>query len=136
MPSTLARASFHNAEERLSTDVSAAFGRIHQTAEMLSQRSAQGHVTLSASTAFAHYWMVPRLAALHTAHPGIDLRLQASKREPDIGAEGVSLAIHRGHGDWPGCHSNLIAPEVIAPIAAPRVMAAAINLAIGASHLP
>jgi len=36
--------------------------------------------------------MVPRLAALHTAHPGIDLRLQTFKREPDIGAEGVSLA--------------------------------------------
>lgn len=117
------------AGERLYTDVSAAFARIHQTAQMLSQRSAQGHVTLSASTAFAHYWMVPRLSAFHAAHPGIDLRLQTSDREPDIGAEGISLAVRRGYGDWPGCESHLIAPEVIMPIAAPRVMSTAINLA-------
>lgn len=115
--------------ERLYQDVSAAFARIHQTAAMLSQRSAQAHVTLSASTAFAHYWMVPRLSAFHDAHPDIDLRLQTSDREPDIGAEGISLAVRRGHGDWPGCESRLIAPEVIMPIASPRVMAAAINLA-------
>ncbi|WP_371224904.1 LysR substrate-binding domain-containing protein [Roseovarius sp. 2305UL8-3] len=123
------------AGERLYTDVAAAFGRIHQTAAMLSQRSAQDHVTLSASTAFAHYWMVPRLAEFHAAHPGIDLRLQTSEREPDIGAEGISLAIRRGHGTWHGCESHLIAPEVITPIASPRVMAAAINLATVANLL-
>lgn len=117
------------AGERLFTDVAAAFDRIHQTAEMLSTRSAQRHVTLSASTAFAHYWMVPRLAQFHAAHPGIDLRLQTSEREPDIGAEGISLAVRRGHGTWPGCESHLIAAEVISPIATPRVNAAAINLA-------
>ncbi len=123
------------AGERLFNDVSAAFERIHQTAEMLSLRGAQAHVTLSASTAFAHYWMVPRLAQFHAAHPGIDLRLQTSEREPDIGAEGISLAIRRGTGTWPGCESHLIAAEVISPIAAPRVNAAAVNLATVANLL-
>lgn len=118
-----------HAGERLYNDVSTAFDRIHQTAQMISQRKARDHVTLSASTAFAHYWMVPRLAAFHAAHPDIDLRLQTSEREPDIDAEGISLAIRRGHGAWPGCESHLIAPEVIAPIASPRVMASAVNLA-------
>jgi DNA-binding transcriptional LysR family regulator len=116
------------AGERLFNEVSTAFERIHGTAAMLSQRSAQGHVTLSASTAFAHYWMVPRLSQFHVAHPDIDLRLQTSEREPDIGAEGISLAIRRGQGHWPGCEARLIAPEVISPIAAPRVNTAAINL--------
>lgn len=117
-----------HAGERLYNEVSAAFGRIHDTAAMLAQRNSQAHVTLSASTAFAHYWMVPRLAQFHDAHPDIDLRLQTSEREPDIGAEGISLAIRRGHGKWPGCESRLIASEVISPIAAPRVNAAAVNL--------
>ncbi|WP_317056517.1 LysR substrate-binding domain-containing protein [Roseovarius rhodophyticola] len=116
------------AGERLFNEVSSAFSRIHQTAEVLSARSEQAHVTLSASTAFAHYWMVPRLAKFHQAQPDIDLRLQTSEREPSIGSDGISLAIRRGHGDWPGCDSHLIAPEVIMPIAAPRVSAAAINL--------
>lgn len=117
-----------HAGERLFNDVSAAFGQIHRTAAMLSQRAAQAHVTLSASTAFAHYWMVPRLSQFHAAHPDIDLRLQTSEREPDIGTEDISLAIRRGNGNWPGCAAHLIAPEVISPIAAPRVMAAAMGL--------
>jgi DNA-binding transcriptional LysR family regulator len=117
-----------HAGERLFADVSAAFERILQTAEMLSERNIQGHVTLTASTAFAHYWMVPRLSEFHAAHPGIDLRLQTSEREPDFEAEGITLAIRRGNGHWPGCEAHLIAPEIIAPIASPRVMAAAVNL--------
>jgi len=116
------------AGERLFTDVSAAFDRIYQSANQLANRSAREHVTLSASTAFAHYWLVPRLADFHTAQPSVDLRLQTSDREPDIDAEGISFGIRRGNGQWPGCHSHLIAPEVIAPIAAPRVMASAVNL--------
>lgn len=117
-----------HAGERLFNDVSDAFGRIQQTAEMLSQRSIQDHVTLSASSAFVHYWMIPRLSRFHDAHPNIDLRLQTSEREPDIDAEGISLAVRRGYGNWPGCESHLIADEVISPIASPRVMAAAVNL--------
>ena len=46
----------------------------------------------------------------------------------DINAEGISLAIRRGNGNWTGCESHLIAPEVISPIASPRVMATAITL--------
>ncbi|QIE46324.1 LysR family transcriptional regulator [Pseudohalocynthiibacter aestuariivivens] len=116
------------AGERLYTDVSGAFSRILDSARSLAVRSAGDRVTLSASTAFAHYWMVPRLAEFHAAHPDVDLRLQTSDREPDIDAEGISLAIRRGNGNWPKCESHLIAAEVIAPIAAPRVMAAAVNL--------
>jgi len=116
------------AGERLFTDVSAGFDRIFQSARALADRATQSHVTISTSTAFAHYWMVPRLARFHGAHPDVDLRLQTSDREPDIDAEGISFGIRRGMGNWPGCHSHLIAPEVIAPIASPRVMAAAVNL--------
>ena len=116
------------AGERLFTDVSAGFDRIFQSALTLADRATQSHVTISTSTAFAHYWMVPRLARFHAAHPDVDLRLQTSDREPDIDAEGISFGIRRGMGNWPSCHSHLIAPEVIAPIASPRVMAAAVNL--------
>ena len=117
-----------HAGERLFNEVESAFTRIHQTAEMLSGRAAQDHVTLSASSAFVHYWMIPRLSGFHAAHPGVDLRLQNSEREPNIDAEGISLAVRRGTGKWPGCESHLIAAEVISPIASPRVMAAAVNL--------
>ena len=120
--------SLTHAGERLLNDVTGGFERILQSARLLTTRRAQDHVTFSSSTAFAHYWMVPRLAQLHTAHPDIDLRLQTSEREPDIATEGISLAIRRGMGHWPGCNNHLIAPEVIFPIASPGVMRAATGL--------
>ncbi len=106
------------AGEKLFADVSNGLEIIKNSAQELSQRGSQAHVTLSASTAFAHYWMVPRLAGLHARHPEIDLRLQTSDREPNIDAEGLSLAIRRGKGTWSDVEAELIAPERIYPIAA------------------
>ena len=116
------------AGERLFVDVSSGLETILHSARALHQRGLNDHVTLSVSTAFAYYWMVPRLEEFHRTEPGIDLRLQTSDREPDIDAEGISLGIRRGDGNWEDCHSVLIAPEVIYPIASPQVMRAAVNL--------
>lgn len=116
------------AGERLFADVSRAFDQLDHSATALRQFARGDYVTLNASTAFNNYWMMPRLAALQSQHPGIDLRLQSSDREPDIDAENISLAVRRGEGHWPGCDSALIAQEVIYPVAAPRVMASAVNL--------
>ncbi len=123
------------AGERFFTDVSIGLGHIQNAALAIHQRGQNDHVTLSVSTAFAYYWMVPRLEDLHEKHPNVDLRLQTSDREPDIGSEGISLAIRRGSGVWPGVQSVLIAPEVIFPIANPRLMASAINLKTAANLL-
>lgn len=122
------RVSLTVAGERLFADVSRAFDQLDYAMTAIRQVSRGSYVTLSASTAFNNYWMMPRLAALQAEHSGIDLRLQSSDREPDIDAENISLAVRRGTGDWLGCESALIAPEVIYPVAAPRVMAGAVNL--------
>lgn len=114
--------------EKLYADVTAGFDRILQSARSISGQRSREYVTLSTSTAFANYWMVPRLSDFHIRYPEIDVRLQTSDREPDIDAEGISLAIRRGHGHWPGCESALIAAEVIFPIASPQVMATAVQL--------
>ncbi|PSL16585.1 LysR substrate-binding domain-containing protein [Shimia abyssi] len=116
------------AGERLFSDVSLALERILASARAVHQRGQNDHVTLSVSTAFAYYWMVPRLQKLHEDHPDLDLRLQTSDLEPNIDAEGISLGVRRGYGDWEDCYSALIAHEVIYPIASPRVMASAANL--------
>ncbi len=117
-----------SAGERLLADVTRAFEQLAHSAAAIRQLSRPDYVTLSASTAFNNYWMMPQLAGLQAAHPQIDLRLQSSDREPDIDAENISLAVRRGDGTWPGCDSALIAMEVIYPVAAPRVMAAAVGL--------
>ena len=117
-----------SAGERLFSDVTRSFDQLTHSAQAIRQLARRDYVTLSASTAFNNYWMMPRLAMLQRAHPEIDLRLQSSDREPDLHAENISLAIRRGTGNWTNCESALIAPEVIYPVASPQVMAAAVNL--------
>lgn len=122
------RVTLTAAGERLFTDVTLTFDQLLASAHAVQQRARTDYVTLSASSAFNFYWMMPRLADLQSKHPGFDLRLQGSDREPDIDAEDISLAVRRGDGNWPGCESALIAPEAIYPVAAPQVLSAATNL--------
>ena len=116
------------AGQRLLADVTHAFEQLSHSVSSIQQLAKSNYVTLSASTAFNNYWIMPRLAAFQRFHPQIDLRLQSSDREPDIETENINLAIRRGSGHWPGCDSALIADEIICPVTSPRTMAAAIDL--------
>ncbi|WP_227446569.1 LysR substrate-binding domain-containing protein [Cognatishimia sp. F0-27] len=122
------RISLTHAGDRLFADVTRAFKLLDDAATTIRQTANSDHVTLSASSAFNHYWMLPRLGRFQRNHPDIDLRLQSSDREPDLNTEPISLAVRLGTGQWPGCDSVFLADEIIYPVAAPRVMKAAAPL--------
>jgi len=107
----------------LAADVSKGLAQIEQAIVQLQQRSQGAHVTLSVSSAFAHYWMVPRLQNFRTAHPEIDLRMQQTDMDLDLAQEGISLAVWRGNGRWRGYESALIAEENISAYASPAWLA-------------
>ena len=109
-----------DAGEILYNDVSTGFGRILATIQNLQKTRVGTHVTLSVSSAFANYWMIPRLQDFHIAHPDIDLRMQSTDKDLDLAGEGISLGVWRGKGDWSGYDAALIAPEVLFAIAAPQ----------------
>lgn len=112
------RVSLTEAGERFFADVTLGLSHIRKSAEELTALGTGAHVTLSASTAFAAFFMMPRLQALREALPGIDLRIQTSDRDLDIAAEGFPLAIRGGRpGDWPGCESAVLAPEEVYAVA-------------------
>ena len=117
-----------NAGNRLFSDVSRSLDDIESSVTAVRQMGRDEHITLSSSSAFSYYWMMPRLQNLHERHPDIDLRLQISDRDPDLDVENISLGIRLGHGKWPSFHVVRIADEVIFPVASPRVMSAAKNL--------
>lgn len=108
-----------DAGEMLKTDVSQGFKRILATVKYLQNQRRGSHVTLSVSSAFANYWMVPRLQNFHAQHPNIDLRMQTTDKDLDLAQEGISLAVWRGDGNWPGYASALIAKESLMAVASP-----------------
>jgi DNA-binding transcriptional LysR family regulator len=109
--------------DRLYADVADGFTRILATARQI-RRAAHGeHATLIVSTAFATWWMVPRLAAFRARHPHVDLRLETRDKDVDIAAEATTLAVRRGTPDWPGYQSAPITSERLMTVASPKLLA-------------
>ena len=111
------------AGERLFGDVADGFSRILATARQIGRTAQPDHVTLLVSTAFATWWMVPRLAEFRARHPRVDLRLETLDKDLEIAAEATSLAVRRGDGHWPGYDTALIAPERLMALASPGFLA-------------
>ena len=74
-------------------------------------------MTLACSTAFAAWWMVPRMARFRADLPHIDLRIQSADRDLDLVGEGIPLAVRGGNpGDWPQYQAEPLAAEEIYPV--------------------
>jgi DNA-binding transcriptional LysR family regulator len=113
-----------DAGSRFFADVTLGLSHIRKSAEEL--RAQAGHVTLSASSAFASFWMVPRLQKFRDDLPGIDLRIQTADRDLDLIAEGIPLGIRGGSAeDWPDYELLPIASEEIFAVAGPSYVARA-----------
>ena len=114
---------------RYHQDVTLALEHLRRSTETLRRNQSGTHVTLSCSTAFASWWMLPRLARFRQDNPGIDLRLQTTDKDIDLNAEGISLAIRRGDGRYLGCHSSKLVAESIIPICSPAYLERAGSIA-------
>ena len=108
----------------LSHSATAGFGRMLETARQVHRRTRQSHVAVITSSAFANYWLLPRLSDFNRRHRDIELRVQISDRYPDLNGEPATLAAWWGDGSWPGCDSVLLAGEEVFPVASPSFLKA------------
>lgn len=101
---------------RFHADVAIGLSHIQRSAREL-RVVAEGHVTLSCSTAFAAFWMVPRMAQLRADLPQIDLRIQTGDHDLDLVGEGIPLGVRGGNpADWPQYEACPLAAEEIWPV--------------------
>lgn len=109
---------------RFFADVSLGLSHIQKSAERLRAAGGDDHVTLSASTAFASMWMVPRLQPFREDLPGVELRIQTSERDFDLLAGGFHLGIRGGDAaDLPQYSLLPMAPEEIYAVCSPSYLA-------------
>lgn len=118
------RVRLSEAGRRFHADVSIGLQHIQRSAQGLRSVATGSHVTLSCSTAFAAYWMVPRMEKFRADLPEVDLRIQTSDRDLDLVGEGIPLGIRGGvPSDWPLYHAEVLAPEEIYPVCAATYLA-------------
>lgn len=111
------RVRLSEAGQKFHADVALGLAHIQRSAANLRAVAAGGHVTLSCSTAFAAYWMVPRMQAFREALPDIDLRIQTVDRDLSLIGEGIPLGVRAGLAEeWPQYDSAILATEEIYPV--------------------
>ena len=74
-------------------DASAAFERLSGAVARLRERDRTPTLRVSAAPAFASGWLIPRLARLRGACPGLELRLDASMAIVDLPSPDIDAAI-------------------------------------------
>lgn len=89
--------------------------------ERVRNRHRVGMLTIAAPSAFASWWLVPRLGRFAALHPEIEVRLAAMEgRETDLHRDGVDVAIvRRASHDQRRKNEMPLLRETIFPVCAP-----------------
>lgn len=109
--------------------VRAGFDAMLLATERVRSRHRVGILTVAAPSAFATWWLVPRLGRFASAHPNIEIRIAViDHREPDFRRDGIDAAVvMRAAGDRRPCEMALLR-EKIFPICSPSLLRGAKSL--------
>ena len=112
-----------DAAQTLLPQISEALDQIERAMLKARPNTQNNTLVISAPPAFASRWLVPRLEDFQTQHPGIELRLHATKRPVNFQVEDVDVAIRFGAGNYTGLSTERLMPEALIPVATPALAA-------------
>jgi LysR family transcriptional regulator, glycine cleavage system transcriptional activator len=106
--------------QRLLTACTAALGTLRGAMRDIRAPNRREVLALTTTPGFAALWLIPRLTAFTRAHPGIDVRLDATLDNRDLGAEGFDLAIRYAKVAGSGSGVKLFVESML-PVCSPRL---------------
>lgn len=98
------------------------FDRLAAAVERARTQHQRRPLTVSVAPSFAAKWLVPRLERFREAHPGIDVRIDASTRLVDFQGEDIDLGIRYGPGNYSGLHVERLLTEEVFPVCSPHLL--------------
>lgn len=102
--------------------LSEGFDRLAAATAHIREGAASGVVTLTCLASFAAGWLVPRLGRFRQQYPGIELRIDTSRRLVDFAREDIDLAIRFGAGPFKGLQAIPLLQEELFPVASPALL--------------
>lgn len=106
----------------LSANVSSAFGSMAEMIETIRQPHAIDTVTVGASLAFSHFWILPRLAGFRSEYPDIKLKLVADDSITDLRRDRLDVAVRFGKPPFADARSIASTPDAAFPVCSPRLL--------------
>jgi LysR family glycine cleavage system transcriptional activator len=113
--------------------LSEGFGRLGDAVEELRGIEGEGSLAVSVAPSFATRWLAPRLHRFVSAHPELDVRINASTRLIDPGidplgasdaaagppVEDADIVVRFGTGDYPGYRVDKLLAVSVTPMCSP-----------------
>lgn len=96
-------------------------GEIERAAAALRDLRPSNAVTISAAPSFAARWLLPRLPALESDHPRVEVSVVVDQRLDDLRQGGIDLAIRMGRGDWADVRSEPLMDDELYPVMSPML---------------
>lgn len=112
------------------------FERFGEALDALRALEDAGTLALSVAPSFATRWLAPRLHRFVSAHPELDVRINASTRLIDpkkdelasgdtvagSPVEDADIVVRFGTGDYPGFRVDKLLPVTVTPMCSPRLI--------------
>lgn len=115
----------------LTVDGEAYAPHVHQALTTLERSTAdlfsapRERLSISGSASVIALWMTPRLSDLLARFPELQVTFATVQRLGDYAATQADLEIRFGSGQFPGQRARKLFDEVLAPVAAPKLLASA-----------
>ncbi len=103
----------------LSTATSDAFNLIAEAVTDLRKDASSDELTISATVAFSHFWLMPRISEFSRQYPYTNLRILSQDNMPNLRLGEVDVAIRFGNGMWPDGHAELLFEDEVFPVCSP-----------------
>lgn len=106
----------------LASTVTGAFGRMAEMIETIKQPVVPDTVTIGATLAFSHLWLLPRLAEFRQQHPEINLKLVADDHTTDLRRDKLDAVIRYGQAPFADARSIGSLPDQVFPVCSPKLI--------------
>lgn len=107
----------------LAATVTGAFTNIAEMIETIRRPQSDDTVSVGATLAFSHFWILPRLSAFRAAHPGIRLKLVAEDRTTDLRRDRLDVCIRFAQPPFADGTSIASHPDTVFPVCSPALLA-------------
>lgn len=114
------KTSLTSAGRLLEAEVAPALHQIANAIQNVSKTSGDVPLTVTTTTAFATYWLMPRMVDFSNQFPEVELNLVVTDRKLDLAAENIDVAIRYAKDKPLGDNVTPLLRERIFPVLSPK----------------